>query len=108
MHLAKHGKNGELSGATLVRGEGDFKGNYSAISFFRGVLLPFSSFTGAGAQQALYRVKVSDGSVPGLFADVPGVASLGVEGPEQCAVNCSVTGNLVSEEMGCKDQGKGF
>ena len=35
VHLAKDGKNGELSSAVLVQGEGDFKDSRSAISVSR-------------------------------------------------------------------------
>ena len=48
VHLAKNGKNGELSGAVLVRGSGGFKDNYSAISFFEEFYFPFLRVQGLG------------------------------------------------------------
>ena len=56
----------------------------------------------------MYCVEVSDSSVPGLFADVPGVASLEVEGPGRCEGDCSVAGNFIGEEVGCEDRSRGF
>ena len=48
VHLAKNGKNGELSGAVLVQGEGGFKDNYLAISFFEEFYFPFLQSQGLG------------------------------------------------------------
>ena len=50
VHLAKKLAriNGELSGAVLVRGEGGFKDNYSAISFFEEFYFPFLQSQGLG------------------------------------------------------------
>ena len=56
----------------------------------------------------MYCFEVSDSSVPGLFADVSGVASLEVKGRERCEADCSVAGNVVSEEVGYKDRARCF
>jgi hypothetical protein len=49
--LAKNGKNGEISGAVLVPGKGDFGGNFSAISFFEEFWFPFLSSQGWGVSK---------------------------------------------------------
>jgi hypothetical protein len=46
--LAKNSKNGEVTGAVLVRGEGDFNSSYSAISFFEEFYFPFMAAQGLG------------------------------------------------------------
>ena len=46
--------------------------------------------------------------MPGLFADVPGVASLEVEGSGRGEDDCSVAGDFISEEVGCEDRSRGF
>ena len=60
--------------------QGQLFGNI--LPLFEEFYFPFvNSVTGPGAQQVMYCVKVSDSSAPSLFADVPGVVSLEVEGP---------------------------
>ena len=46
--LAKNSKNGEVTGAVLVRGEGNFSNSYSAISFFEEFYFPFMASQGMG------------------------------------------------------------
>ena len=56
----------------------------------------------------MHCVEVSNSSVPGLFADVSGVASLEVEGSGRGEDDCSVAGDFISEEVGCEDRSGGF
>ena len=67
VHLAKNGKNGELSGAVLVRGSGGFKDNYSAISFFEEFYFPFLRVQGLG---------LSNGCIASKYRTVPSVAAV--------------------------------
>ena len=48
IQLAKNGRNGEVSGAVLVQGEGQFEQNFTAISFFEEFWFPFLTSQGWG------------------------------------------------------------
>ena len=51
IQLAKNGRNGELAGAVLVPGSGDFASNCSAISFFAEYWFPFLDCYGWGISE---------------------------------------------------------
>ena len=90
VHLAKNGKNGELSGAVLVRGEGDFKDNYSAISFFEEFYFPFLRSQGLGLSKkcilSKFRTAVCPACSP-MFPVWPHSKSKGESGVKPIAVS---------------------
>ena len=49
--LAKNSKNGEETGAVLVRGEGDFSKSFSAVAFFEEFYIPFMADQGWGVSE---------------------------------------------------------
>ena len=51
IQLAKNGRNGEVSGAVLVQGEGQFEQNFTAISFFEEFWFPFLTAQGWGTSR---------------------------------------------------------